>query len=203
MLSRIADIPGVEDRDLSSVDWILQGAAVMPQNLLRRWFELLSPERIVMAYGMTENLGLTALRGDEWLRPPRQRRTGIPRHRHPRGRRPRRRRRPGHARRDLSARSDERPVPLHRRRGAAAHHTGRLHVGRRHRPSRRRRLPVHRGSPHRHDRHRRRQCLSRRGGVGADRPSRHRRRRGDRNRRSAVGPPRPRRGSTRSTSPTP
>ena len=45
MLSRIADIPGVEDRDLSSVDWILQGAAVMPQNLLRRWFELLSPER--------------------------------------------------------------------------------------------------------------------------------------------------------------
>ena len=67
MLSRIADIPGVEDRDLSSIDWILQGAAVMPQNLLRRWFELLSPERIVMAYGMTENLGLTALRGDEWL----------------------------------------------------------------------------------------------------------------------------------------
>jgi bile acid-coenzyme A ligase len=67
MLSRIADTPGVEDRDLSSVEWILQGAAVMPQNLLRRWFELLSPERVVMAYGMTENLGLTALRGDEWL----------------------------------------------------------------------------------------------------------------------------------------
>ena len=67
MLARIADIPGVEDRDLSSIEWILQGAAVMPQNLLRRWFELLSPERVVMAYGMTENLGLTALRGDEWL----------------------------------------------------------------------------------------------------------------------------------------
>ena len=70
MLARIADIPGVGDRDLSSVAWILQGAAVMPQNLLRRWFELLSPERIVMAYGMTENLGLTALRGDEWLEHP-------------------------------------------------------------------------------------------------------------------------------------
>jgi bile acid-coenzyme A ligase len=70
MLARIADLPGVEDRDLSSVEWILQGAAVMPQNLLRRWFELLSPERVVMAYGMTENLGLTALRGDEWLNHP-------------------------------------------------------------------------------------------------------------------------------------
>jgi len=70
MLARIADLPGVEDRDLSSVAWILQGAAVMPQKLLRRWFELLSPERVVMAYGMTENLGLTALRGDEWLEHP-------------------------------------------------------------------------------------------------------------------------------------
>jgi len=31
---------------------------------------LLSPEQIVTAYGMTENLGLTALRGDEWLAHP-------------------------------------------------------------------------------------------------------------------------------------
>ena len=67
MLARIADVPGVGARDLSSIEWILQGAAVMPPNLLRRWFELLGPQRVVMAYGMTENLGLTALRGDEWL----------------------------------------------------------------------------------------------------------------------------------------
>ena len=55
---------------ISPLDWILQGAAVMPPGLLRRWFDLLGAERIVMAYGMTENLGLTALRGDEWLRHP-------------------------------------------------------------------------------------------------------------------------------------
>lgn len=67
MLGRIADVPGVEGRDLSSIVWILQGAAVMPPDLLLRWFDLLSPEHVVMAYGMTENLGLTALRGDEWL----------------------------------------------------------------------------------------------------------------------------------------
>lgn len=70
MLARIADICDLDQRDLSSIQWILQGAAVMPETLLRRWFELLSPERIVMAYGMTENLGLTALRGDEWLEHP-------------------------------------------------------------------------------------------------------------------------------------
>lgn len=67
MLARIAALPDIDQRDLSSIAWILQGAAVMPHALLHNWFELLSPEQVVMAYGMTENLGLTALRGDEWL----------------------------------------------------------------------------------------------------------------------------------------
>lgn len=70
MLSRIAALPDIGQRDLSSIAWILQGAAVMPHTLLRTWFELLSPEQVVMAYGMTEGLGLTALRGDEWLAHP-------------------------------------------------------------------------------------------------------------------------------------
>ncbi len=70
MLARIAALPDIHQRDLSSVTWILQGAAVMPHALLHTWFDLLSPEQVVMAYGMTENLGLTALRGDEWLAHP-------------------------------------------------------------------------------------------------------------------------------------
>lgn len=70
MLSRIAALPGIDRRDLSTVVWILAGAAVMPHALMHTWFKLLSPEKIVMAYGMTENLGLTALRGDEWLAHP-------------------------------------------------------------------------------------------------------------------------------------
>jgi bile acid-coenzyme A ligase len=70
MLQRIASVPGVERRDLSSVVWIMLGAAVMPPALMHRWFEMLSPEQIVVAYGMTEQLGLTALRGDEWLTHP-------------------------------------------------------------------------------------------------------------------------------------
>ncbi|BBX04901.1 class I adenylate-forming enzyme family protein [Mycolicibacterium moriokaense] len=67
MLSRVARVPGVGERDLSSVVWMLQGAAVMPAALLETWFKLLNPEQILMAYGMTENFGLTVLRGDEWL----------------------------------------------------------------------------------------------------------------------------------------
>ena len=70
MLQRIADLPGVDDRDLSSLVWVLQGAAVIPPSLVHRLFDLIGPERFFMAYGMTEGLGLTALRGDEWLAHP-------------------------------------------------------------------------------------------------------------------------------------
>ncbi|GAA3390786.1 class I adenylate-forming enzyme family protein [Cryptosporangium minutisporangium] len=67
MLQRIADLPDIGQRDLSALQWILQGAAPMPPSLVHRWGELIGYERIVMAYGMTEGLGLTTLRGDEWL----------------------------------------------------------------------------------------------------------------------------------------
>jgi bile acid-coenzyme A ligase len=67
MLKRLVDQPDIDDRDLSSIEWILQGAAPMPPSLVERWGGLIGYERIVMAYGMTETIGLTALRGDEWL----------------------------------------------------------------------------------------------------------------------------------------
>ncbi|MCU0312159.1 MAG: AMP-binding protein [Acidimicrobiales bacterium] len=67
MLQRIVDLPGVDDRDLSSLEWVLQGAAVIPPSLVHRVIELIGAERFFMAYGMTEGLGLTALRADEWL----------------------------------------------------------------------------------------------------------------------------------------
>lgn len=67
MLKRIADVPGIGGRDLSSMEWILQGAAPMPPSLVEWWGERIGYEKIVMAYGMTETIGLTALRGDEWL----------------------------------------------------------------------------------------------------------------------------------------
>jgi bile acid-coenzyme A ligase len=67
MLQRIADLPGVDERDLSSLEWILQGAAPMPPSLVRRWASLIGPEKIIMAYGGSESLGLTVLDGKEWL----------------------------------------------------------------------------------------------------------------------------------------
>ena len=67
MLQRMADVPGVDERDLSSLRWVLQGAAPMPPSLVHRWADLIGPEKIVMAYGMSEGIGITALRADEWM----------------------------------------------------------------------------------------------------------------------------------------
>ncbi|HEX4427659.1 MAG TPA: AMP-binding protein [Frankiaceae bacterium] len=67
MLQRMADAPGVDERDLTSLVWIIQGAAPMPPSLVHRWSGLIGAERIIMAYGMTEAIGITALRGDEWM----------------------------------------------------------------------------------------------------------------------------------------
>jgi bile acid-coenzyme A ligase len=67
MLQRIARVPGIERRDFSSIRWVLQGAAVIPPTLVRTWIDLIGAEKLIMAYGMTEQLGLCALRGDEWL----------------------------------------------------------------------------------------------------------------------------------------
>ncbi len=70
MLQRIADLPGIDDRDLSSLVWVLQGAAAASPSLLHRWIDLVGSERLFLAYGMTEGLGLAAMRGDEWLEHP-------------------------------------------------------------------------------------------------------------------------------------
>jgi bile acid-coenzyme A ligase len=67
MLQRIADVPDIEERDLSSLVWVLQGAAAIPPSLVERWIELIGADRLFMAYGMTESLGLVALSGEEWL----------------------------------------------------------------------------------------------------------------------------------------
>jgi bile acid-coenzyme A ligase len=66
MLTRMADLPQIDGRDLSSIEWITQGAAPMPPSLVHRWAGLIGPERLIMAYGMSEGLGLTAIRADEW-----------------------------------------------------------------------------------------------------------------------------------------
>jgi bile acid-coenzyme A ligase len=67
MLQRMADHPEADRYDMSSIQWIMQGAAPMPPALVHRWAELIGAERIIMAYGGTEGLGLTVIDGREWM----------------------------------------------------------------------------------------------------------------------------------------
>lgn len=70
MLLRIARLPGVEDRDLSSLQSVLQGGAACPAWLVRWWIDRVGPDRFCMSYGASERVGVTFLRGSEWLEHP-------------------------------------------------------------------------------------------------------------------------------------
>jgi bile acid-coenzyme A ligase len=70
MLTRMADVPDIDTRDLSSIEVIIQGAAPMPPGLVHRWAALVGAERLIMSYGMSEGLGITAIRADEWMARP-------------------------------------------------------------------------------------------------------------------------------------
>jgi len=70
ILQRMARAPEAGDRDLSSLAWVQQGAAVLPHWLARAWIAMVGAEHFFMSYGMSEGLGLCAIRGDEWLAHP-------------------------------------------------------------------------------------------------------------------------------------
>jgi bile acid-coenzyme A ligase len=70
MLARLARLPGIDERDLASIQGVMQGAASCPPWLVRRWIDLVGPEHFFIAYGSTERVGLTMIRGDEWLAHP-------------------------------------------------------------------------------------------------------------------------------------
>ncbi len=67
MLSRLARLPGIDERDWSSVLAVQQGGAPIPDWLVERWVNLVGPERFFMSYGSTERVGLCVIRGDQWL----------------------------------------------------------------------------------------------------------------------------------------
>ncbi len=70
MLQRLAQVPDIGERDLSSLDWVQQGASLLPQWLGRRWCELVGPEHFFLSYGASEGHGLVCCRGDQWLAHP-------------------------------------------------------------------------------------------------------------------------------------
>jgi bile acid-coenzyme A ligase len=67
MLRRIADLPRIETRDLSSLENVFYGGAPLATSTARRWLDLVGPTHFFFQYGGTEGIGATMARGDEWL----------------------------------------------------------------------------------------------------------------------------------------
>ncbi len=70
MMQRIIHLPAIERRDFSSVHAFFHTAAPCPPWLKRAWIDLIGGERLYEAYGATEGVGSTVIRGDEWLQHP-------------------------------------------------------------------------------------------------------------------------------------
>jgi bile acid-coenzyme A ligase len=67
MLQRIAREPDAGERDLSSIEWVMHGAAPLPEWLARSWIDLVGPTHFFVCYGSSEGAGATFARGDEYL----------------------------------------------------------------------------------------------------------------------------------------
>ena len=68
IMQRIARLPGVMERDFSSIEAFYHSGAVCPAWTKRVWLELVAPERQFDCYGGAEGTGVIAIRGDDWLR---------------------------------------------------------------------------------------------------------------------------------------
>ncbi len=70
LMQRIIRMPGFCADDLKSLKVLCHTGGVCPADLKREWLELLGPERLYEIYSMTECVGMTYIRGDDWLRHP-------------------------------------------------------------------------------------------------------------------------------------
>jgi bile acid-coenzyme A ligase len=70
IMQRIARMPGIEGRDLSSIEAFHSSAAVCPPWLKQWWIDRIGAEKVWEVYGSSEGVGATIIRGDEWLEHP-------------------------------------------------------------------------------------------------------------------------------------
>lgn len=70
MLQRLARDESFDTRDLSSLEWVMHGAAPLPEWLARQWIDRIGPEHFYVCYGSSEGAGATFARGDEYLEHP-------------------------------------------------------------------------------------------------------------------------------------
>jgi bile acid-coenzyme A ligase len=69
-MREILRLPDLDPAGFSTLRAILHTAARCDADTKRGWIDLLGPERVYELYGATEGVGVTLVRGDEWLARP-------------------------------------------------------------------------------------------------------------------------------------
>jgi bile acid-coenzyme A ligase len=70
MMGRVAASPRARTTDWSSIRAVAHSGAICPPAVKRAWIELVGPLKLYEAFGATEGVGITVIRGDEWLERP-------------------------------------------------------------------------------------------------------------------------------------
>ncbi|WP_033291738.1 AMP-binding protein [Amycolatopsis jejuensis] len=67
MMQRVLRCPQAAGRDLSSLRAVVHSGAKCPDWVKHGWLQLVGPEKVFEAFGSTEGLAGSIIRGDEWL----------------------------------------------------------------------------------------------------------------------------------------
>lgn len=70
LMQRIIKLPDLNPDDLKSLKVLCHTGGICSKDLKLQWLELIPPERLYEMYSMTECIGMTSIRGDEWLQHP-------------------------------------------------------------------------------------------------------------------------------------
>lgn len=68
VMNRILKLPDIKKEDFASVKALCHTGGYCFAHLKKLWIDLLGPEKVYEIYSMTEIIGLTCIRGDEWLK---------------------------------------------------------------------------------------------------------------------------------------
>lgn len=70
LMQRIIKLPGFKKEDMSSLKVLCHTGGYCSRDLKEEWLKILPPESIYEIYAMTECVGMTGIRGDEWIKHP-------------------------------------------------------------------------------------------------------------------------------------
>ena len=68
LMQRIIRLPGFNKEDLASLKAMSHTGGICTHDLKLQWLEIIPPERLYEIYSMTECIGMTSIRGDDWLK---------------------------------------------------------------------------------------------------------------------------------------